>query len=93
MNTKKEMQWPDILRILLLGNGLINNLAEPEVQANELLSQIRLLQECLCSNDILARHKQLICDEIRRQYDYLFRFNKKLTALLEDYKRDTESEK
>ena len=93
MNIKKEMEWPNILRILLLGNGLINNLAEPEIQADELLSQIRILQECLCSDGVSASQKQLIYDEIRRQYDYLFRFNKKLTELLKDYKRDTESEK
>lgn len=74
--------WPDALRVLLLGNGLVNNLVEPEVQIGDLLKKIDILHEAFHDTALSTKKKKLICDELQRQYKYLNHFHDELTMLL-----------
>jgi len=79
---KKMESWPDALRVLLLGNGLVNNLAEPEVQIGELLKRIDILHDAFHDTALSTEKKNLICDELQRQYKYLNHFHDKLSMFL-----------
>ena len=79
---KKIESWPDALRVLLLGNGLVNNLAEPEIQIGSLLKKVGMLQEAFADTELSPEKKKLICNELQRQYKYLNHFHDELSLLL-----------
>jgi len=79
---KKMESWPDALRVLLLGNGLVNNLSEPEIQIGELLKKVDILQDSFADAELSLEKKKLICNELQRQYKYLNHFHDELSLLL-----------
>ena len=79
---KKMGNWPDIVRVLLLGNGLVNNLAEPEIQIGDLLKKADILQSSFADAELSSEKKKLICNELQRQYKYLNHFHDELSLLL-----------
>lgn len=74
--------WSGVLRVLLLGNGLVNNLAEPEIQIGDLLKKIDILQASFSDTSLSSEKKELICSELQRQYKYLNHFYEELSTFL-----------
>lgn len=79
---KKIESWPDALRVLMLGNGLVNNLAEPEIQIGDLLKKVDILQDSFADAELSPEKKKLICNELQRQYKYLNHFHDELSLFL-----------
>ena len=74
---KESTAWPEGLKILLLGNGVITNLAEPLVQINELAAKMPILRELM--TDGLEQEKQsLVVEELARQLQLMSEFNARL---------------
>jgi hypothetical protein len=75
--SRKTNAWAESMKILLLGNGIVANLAEPLVQIEEMVEKLPILRELMVTG--LEKEKQnLVVDELQRQLQYLNQFNEKI---------------
>lgn len=73
-------QWPNALRVLFIGNGVVNNLVEPSIQLTELEKEIPQL--CQWLSIMPEELRNLAIEEIKRQVEYLTMFSKRLNQVL-----------
>lgn len=72
--------WPEVMRLLWLGKGVLSNLLEPEIQLSELISELPRIRKL--AEQLPAGQQQLAAAEWERQYAELARFRDRLDALL-----------
>lgn len=92
MDAKHTNPWAKALEIMFLGNGIINNLAEPRVQLKELLKQKGEIGLLLDDPDLSADKKELFREELRRQSGYIAAFYDSLGELITAYEECTKGE-
>lgn len=73
--------WPEILRVLLIGNGIINNLVEPGIQLAELEHELPRLRKWL-EGDLPEELRESSNEELIRQAGYLGQFAGRLNHVL-----------
>ena len=73
--------WPNILSILLIGNSVVNNFAEPQIQLDELLKKLPDLEKNISDTCLTDEKKKLVHDELRRQLHYITVFGQKLAEV------------
>lgn len=74
MSGKPEFfDWPEVLRVLLAGTGLINNLVEPSIQLEELERELPRLQRWL-EGAVPEDLQEVIKEELVKQAEYLGNF-------------------
>ena len=77
--------WPNILQCLFVGNSIINNLSEPQIQLDELQKKLPKFQEYLSDSSLPVEKKKLACNELERQIQYMTLFAQKLNAVTTEF--------
>lgn len=78
--------WPNILSILLIGNSVVNNFAEPQIQLGELLKKLPNLEKNIGDTCLPDEKKKLVQDELQRQLHYITVFSQKLDEVKRELK-------
>lgn len=74
---------------MLLGNSIIENLSEANVEVKELSIQINEMQQILLKT-LEEEQKELIRDELKRQISYMNEFHVALGNVVTVYSKMTE---
>lgn len=90
VENKGMQDWKECLRIMLLGNSIIENLSEANVEVKELSIQINEMQQILLEDTIEEEQKELIRDELKRQISYMNEFHVALGNVVTVYSKMTE---
>lgn len=91
-NHANMRDWQECIRILLIGNGVITNLAEPDIQIKELLPPLDFLKKALQDPAMADDRKKLLRDELMRQRQYLEAFRDLLSTVVGEYAEMTTEE-
>lgn len=84
--SSNNLEWPDVLRALFLGGGVMNNLVEPGIQLEELEKELPGVGRWF-KGAVPEDLREVTREELTRQAVYFKNFNVKLNRVLEQIER------